>query len=461
MRALSLLLPLAGCTLPAAPIEIEAPDTVPADGVTRTTITARLNVPVAGAVVQWEIARGLLSSSATPIVDGTSTVVLTSIEERELGLRPQLALDVAARVVLSDDPDDVLAGSRPLAYTAPAEGPPFIVVAAEPPGADVGTDVTIRVMARRVTGRVAVTTSGGALASSEVELSPEGFGTTTLSGPAEPTTVVVRAGDAAAHVLFVAPGDPQYDLNGVFVQVGPARVRLTSGALAPNPQCAIAPSYVKVDFVQTGLDVAAVYTTCRVTFPPVASIAGTITNAASSSFYDAVPVVQASVRLPSPAIGAAYEPPASVVVAGAVLDDPANDALPTEPDDPRVRDDDGDGEPGVTVTNSLGGEQRIVYRNTGSARGLVRSSTRVEGASVGDLVAVTETSVFGVGGAFLPDVEGLPSVVEIVRIDGAYGAPDADADADGVVSCAEVADLAPSVALLQPPDTPFDCGGVE
>lgn len=38
------------------------------------------------------------------------------------------------------------------------------------------------------------------------------------------------------------------------------------------------------------------------------------------------------------------------VVLGAELADPAADALPTEPDDPRVRDMDGDSQPGMTVT---------------------------------------------------------------------------------------------------------------
>jgi hypothetical protein len=35
---------------------------------------------------------------------------------------------------------------------------------------------------------------------------------------------------------------------------------------------------------------------------------------------------------------------------GIRLDDPFNEALPTDPDDPRIVDDDGDGQPGITVT---------------------------------------------------------------------------------------------------------------
>ena len=44
-----------------------------------------------------------------------------------------------------------------------------------------------------------------------------------------------------------------------------------------------------------------------------------------------------------------YERPEIVQVVGARLDDPVSEALPLEPDDPRVLDQDSDGEPGVTA----------------------------------------------------------------------------------------------------------------
>ena len=46
--------------------------------------------------------------------------------------------------------------------------------------------------------------------------------------------------------------------------------------------------------------------------------------------------------------------PATPTPVGIRLDDPANESLPTDPDDPRVVDDDGDGKPGVTVVLRLG-----------------------------------------------------------------------------------------------------------
>ncbi len=42
--------------------------------------------------------------------------------------------------------------------------------------------------------------------------------------------------------------------------------------------------------------------------------------------------------------------PATPTPVGIRLDDPFNDPLPTDPNDPRIVDDDGDGKPGLTVT---------------------------------------------------------------------------------------------------------------
>lgn len=46
--------------------------------------------------------------------------------------------------------------------------------------------------------------------------------------------------------------------------------------------------------------------------------------------------------------------PGTPTPVGIRLDDPANEALPTDPDDPRIVDDDGDGNPGITVTVRIG-----------------------------------------------------------------------------------------------------------
>jgi hypothetical protein len=58
--------------------------------------------------------------------------------------------------------------------------------------------------------------------------------------------------------------------------------------------------------------------------------------------------------------------PATPTPVGIRLDDPANEPLPTDPDDPRIIDADGDGKPGITVnirvTDDLRGELYIARR---------------------------------------------------------------------------------------------------
>lgn len=58
--------------------------------------------------------------------------------------------------------------------------------------------------------------------------------------------------------------------------------------------------------------------------------------------------------------------PATPTPVGIRLDDPANESLPTDPDDPRVVDDDGDGKPGITVnirvSDELSGELYLARR---------------------------------------------------------------------------------------------------
>ncbi|MBI1944251.1 MAG: Ig-like domain-containing protein [Deltaproteobacteria bacterium] len=467
---LSLVPPLvlalaAGC--PEAPplsLTVE-PATLAADGLTRAVVIARTRDPIEGAVVSFAATGGALSSSTAALVDGEATVELVAPLERELGRSPERAIALSAFLQLSES--ERLEATAGVVALPPTDGPPLLFLDAEPPAAVAGSGgaVVLRVLARRVAAGASLTIDvPGFDADASATVEADGSAVAALQVPATPgdatVTVTEPASGATALVVvrFVAEGEPLYDLTGAFAQIGPARVKLVSGALAPNPQCAIAPSIILATFVQAGLDVQASYRTCDVTFPPVTSIVGTITNQATEAFYQAIPVVEQQFALPNGELGAEYAPPPSIVVVGAALGDPEHEALPTEAEDPRVEDTDGDGRPGVTVENSLGGLQNIVFRNIGYAGGQVRSSNRIVGDRPGDLLATTETSVFGIGGAFLPDTTALGSVVELVRIDGRFGAWDADVDADGAISCAEAKDAAAAVAELVAPDTPFDCG---
>jgi hypothetical protein len=71
--------------------------------------------------------------------------------------------------------------------------------------------------------------------------------------------------------------------------------------------------------------------------------------------------------------------PTMIEVAGAVLPDPVCEALPTDPNDPRVADADNDGYPGISV-----GLQGLI---TGTLRSVQRQATALQGVAVAaDLV---------------------------------------------------------------------------
>ncbi len=75
------------------------------------------------------------------------------------------------------------------------------------------------------------------------------------------------------------------------------------------------------------------------------------------------------------------ELPAFVEVEGATLADPIHDALPTDPADARVTDQDKDGNPGVTIKLSglVSGDMYVVQRQTSELTGIAVSQDRVQG----------------------------------------------------------------------------------
>ena len=73
--------------------------------------------------------------------------------------------------------------------------------------------------------------------------------------------------------------------------------------------------------------------------------------------------------------------PSFVELEGVTLADPAHDALPTDPADPRVTDQDKDGNPGVTIKLSglVSGDMYVVQRQTSALTGIAVSEDRVQG----------------------------------------------------------------------------------
>jgi len=74
-----------------------------------------------------------------------------------------------------------------------------------------------------------------------------------------------------------------------------------------------------------------------------------------------------------------------VAVVGAELEDPAADPLPTDPDDARVTDPDGDGEPGVTVRveGVVSGGVYVVQRIERALEGTLTADGRMTGTVIG------------------------------------------------------------------------------
>lgn len=100
-----------------------------------------------------------------------------------------------------------------------------------------------------------------------------------------------------------------------------------------------------------------------------------------AAFVDAIPIDERSGRLEPAGEQEKLVVERSCGVRGAEVDDPATSALPTSPDDESVRDEDGDGHPGVTVEveGMVSGEVYIVQRGCDSYRGRVLSRDHIRG----------------------------------------------------------------------------------
>jgi len=124
---------------------------------------------------------------------------------------------------------------------------------------------------------------------------------------------------------------------------------------------------------------------------------------------------------------------------GIGLDDP----MPMSADDERVVDQDGDGEPGVslTVTAADGSpicDVQVVQRTRIQFNGQVVSARRIEGdVDVLSAKTVLAASSPLCGGGEIASNRGR-TFFKLVRVDGQYESPTADADGDGVIDCSDI-----------------------
>ena len=107
--------------------------------------------------------------------------------------------------------------------------------------------------------------------------------------------------------------------------------------------------------------------------------------------------------------------------------------------------------------------QQVSISNSGllAMTAQIGPSNRVVVAVPGSLPALPASSVLGFGNSFIPEFEALPSVFEMLRVDGQNESPDMDTNGDGDVSCQEIVDAQDFLFSIEPPATPLDCEGIE
>ncbi len=117
--------------------------------------------------------------------------------------------------------------------------------------------------------------------------------------------------------------------------------------------------------------------------------------------------------------------PATPTPVGIRLDDPAEESLPTDPDDPRIVDDDGDGKPGITVTirvtDDLTGELYIARREIFAYEALLVAPDLLTGTVTDrseQLVIGASDPVFaGSGTSWVQHADPAKSPIILVRVD--------------------------------------------
>ncbi|MCB0968228.1 MAG: hypothetical protein KDB37_15460, partial [Ilumatobacter sp.] len=119
--------------------------------------------------------------------------------------------------------------------------------------------------------------------------------------------------------------------------------------------------------------------------------------------------------------------PATPTPVGIELDDPANEPLPTDPNDPRIVDDDGDGNPGITVDIRVGddltGELYIARREIFAYQAYLTDPDTLRGTVTDDseqLVIGASDPIFETATAWVqyPDLTKSPIILR--RVDASW-----------------------------------------
>lgn len=183
---------------------------------------------------------------------------------------------------------------------------------------------------------------------------------------AGPETEVVPQ-DAAAGTI---------DMNGVWAQVQVVATQADAPVIGLIKTRSVA--VLKYDMEQTGSELLMHEEVCDLRLEPDSNLTVTIVP---DAFIQALPhvskpaVLDLAVEPPT-----LYQPPFAELH-GVEMDDPMNDPMPTSADDPRVKDLDGDGNPGLTiyVGGIIDGALYVIQRNKIALDGAFQGPDRVAG----------------------------------------------------------------------------------
>jgi hypothetical protein len=444
--------------------------TAPADGITLVSLSADVDNAPAGGVLSFTVdGVGLLAETNAKLIDGRATASIWAPFESDLGN----AASATAKITATASWNPALTATTSVVFTIPDTGAPELSAHATPDRVVAGgpDPITIVVDGRRLSSSTVTLTAsptGVVQVPPTLTLDASGHGSIAIDPPANPADVTVDLSDgvATANVVlhFIANDAPAFDLSGTFAEVQYGVVEIGGLVfLSPDPQCVIAPTLLLTKFVQTGTHVTITTTTCNVEMPSVSVVlVGESTTTVGPGFVDATNARSTGPLEADFTNDGTFTPTQPTfgkpLVVGAELANPATDDLPTTPDDPRVRDDDHDGNPGVTVTNSTEGPQYTVFRTiTSSMTGTISSSDAIDGMVAGN----TETNLLNGGsGGLSPTVTGKPSPFSFRRVDGKNGTVDISGrDGDpSSISCDDVNAFASELEqLAPPPDTSTAC----
>lgn len=172
---------------------------------------------------------------------------------------------------------------------------------------------------------------------------------------------------------------PQVDIR-TFAMLQVVSTLVTDpGPFTDDVETGLTTSLALARWERVGTDVTWTETTCSVEQNEVFDTLTSFPDA----FVDTMPVRTRAGTLSAPETGAALTAGPFYDLVGVELDSPASEALPDDPDDRRVFDQDEDGEPGVTVHVDQAimgeGDVYVVQRSTTTYTGVIVSGERIEG----------------------------------------------------------------------------------